>query len=149
MTRGTPFELGNKFGRGRPPGSRNKLIRPEQRLLQEHALQLMRRGLIEALNKDSMDPKFLLFFLKCLCLEKPQAQKLRLKPLKTAEDIQNANGEVIRAVAIRKITAADGQALTAMLEGQLRMLQDKEHELRLQNAEGQIKEGGSTLRIVA
>jgi hypothetical protein len=147
MTRGTPFELGNKFGRGRPPGSRNKLIRPEQRLLQEHAQSLMRLGLVLAI-KDK-DPKFLLFFLKSLCLEKPQVQKLRLGPLKTAEDIHNANGEVIRAVAIRKITAAEGQALAAMLESQLRMVQEKEHELRLQNLEGRIKEGGSTLRIVA
>jgi hypothetical protein len=77
-------------------------------------------------------------------LGKPQVQKLRLGPLKTAEDIQNATGEVIRAVAIRKITAGEGQALAAMLEGQLRMVQEKEHELRLQNLEGRIKEGGST-----
>jgi hypothetical protein len=144
MIRGTPFERGNKFGRGRPPGSRNKLIRPEQQLLQEHALQLTRVGLLKALKKEEFDPKFLLFFLKSLCFEKPQAQKLRLGPLKTAEDIQNAHGEITRAVAIRKITAAEGQALTAMLEGQLRMVQEREHELRLQNLEGRIKEGGST-----
>ena len=143
MTRGTPFEIGNKFGRGRPPGSRNKLIRPEQRLLQEHAQQPTRKGLRLALEKEH-DPKFLLFFLKCLCFEKPQAQNLSLGPLKTAEDIQNANGKVIKAVGNRKITAAKGQALAAMLEGHLRMVQEKEHELRLQNLEGRIKEGGST-----
>jgi hypothetical protein len=142
VTRGTPFERGNKFGRGRPPGSRNKSTRPEQRVLQEHALSLTGLGLFLALKEK--DPKFLLFFLKSLCLEKPQPQKLRLGPLKTAEDIQNANGEVIRAVGNRKITAAEAQALTAMLEGQLRMIQEKEHELRLQKLEGRIKEGGST-----
>jgi hypothetical protein len=143
MIRGTPFERGNKFGRGRPPGSRNKLIRPEQRLLQEHGLQLTRKGLFLALEKEH-DPKFLLFFLKSLCLEKPQVQNLSLGPLKTAEDIQNANGKVIKAVGNRKITAAKGQALAAMLEGHFRMVQEKEHELRLQNLEGRIKEGGST-----
>jgi hypothetical protein len=144
MTRGTPFEPGNKFGRGRPPGSRNKLSRPEQRLLQEHALPLTRLGLFKALNKDSNDTKFLLFFLKSLCLEKPPAQKLNLGPLKTAEDIQNANAKVIRAFGNRKITAAEAQAQAAMLEGQLRMIQEREHELRLQKLEARVKEGGST-----
>jgi hypothetical protein len=141
MSRGTPFEPGNKFGRGRPPGSRNKLSRPEQRLLQEHALPLTRLGLSLALKKD---PKLLPFFLNRLSLEKPPAQKLNLGPLKTAEDIQNANAKVIRAVGNRKITAAEAQALTAMLEGQLRMIQEREHELRLQKLEARVKEGGST-----
>ena len=50
MRRGRPFEPGNKFGRGRPRGSRNKTTRILEELLDEHAPALLRKTLVMALQ---------------------------------------------------------------------------------------------------
>lgn len=48
--RGRPFQPSNKYGRGRPKGSRNKATRAAQRLLEEHSEPLVRRCIIEAMK---------------------------------------------------------------------------------------------------
>jgi hypothetical protein len=50
MKRGRPFEAGNEFGRGRPPGSRNQKTLVLQELLEEHAPALMRKALVMAMQ---------------------------------------------------------------------------------------------------
>ena len=52
MSRGRPFEPGNKFGRGRPPGSRNKKTLLLQQLLDDHAPRLMLKALLMASGGD-------------------------------------------------------------------------------------------------
>ena len=52
MTRGRPFKPGNKFGRGRPRGSRNKKTAIIQELLDEHGPALIRKTLLLAHNGD-------------------------------------------------------------------------------------------------
>jgi hypothetical protein len=43
--RGRPFEAGNKFGRGRPLGSRNKKTRLIEELLDENSESLLHKAL--------------------------------------------------------------------------------------------------------
>ena len=50
MPRGRPFERGNKFGRGRPPGSRNKVPHSLQKLLHKHGEAILRKCMVEALK---------------------------------------------------------------------------------------------------
>jgi hypothetical protein len=54
-TRGRPFEPGNKFGRGRPRGSRNKTSAAVQELLNSHAEAIVRKAILLAL-KDGGQP---------------------------------------------------------------------------------------------
>lgn len=49
-TRGRPFEPGNKFGRGRPRGSRNKTSAAVQELLNSHAEAIVRKAILLALK---------------------------------------------------------------------------------------------------
>jgi len=51
-TRGRPFEPGNKLGRGRPRGSRNKTTLVAGELLHSYALALMRKAIALALQGD-------------------------------------------------------------------------------------------------
>ena len=52
VKRGRPFEPGNKFGRGRPRGSRNKKAIELQQLLDEYLPALMRKAIAMALQGD-------------------------------------------------------------------------------------------------
>jgi hypothetical protein len=51
--RGRPFEVGNKLGRGRPRGSRNKRTLAVQELLNGHTEGLVRKALVMALQGDA------------------------------------------------------------------------------------------------
>jgi hypothetical protein len=50
MKRGRPFEPGNKLGRGRPPGSRNKKTLIIQEILDEYSPAVIRKTLAKALQ---------------------------------------------------------------------------------------------------
>jgi hypothetical protein len=52
MIRGRPFERGNKFGRGRPPGSRNRKTTALQKLLDDYSPALLRKSVALALQGD-------------------------------------------------------------------------------------------------
>jgi hypothetical protein len=53
MKKGRPFEPGNKFGCGRPRGSRNKKSLAAQQLLDSHAESVVRKALVEAMKGDA------------------------------------------------------------------------------------------------
>jgi len=63
LKRGRPFEPGNKLGRGRPPGSRNKRTLLGQALLEEFGEAVIRRALSLALQGDSPMIRALLPYL--------------------------------------------------------------------------------------
>jgi hypothetical protein len=50
MKRGRPFEAGNKFGGGRPRGSRNKRSLLAQQLLDSHGEAVVGRALVVAVS---------------------------------------------------------------------------------------------------
>ena len=45
--RGRPFEAGNKFGKGRPRGSRNKTTIAAQELLNSYSEPILRKALVD------------------------------------------------------------------------------------------------------
>jgi len=50
MTRGRPFEPGNKFGQGRPKGSKNKSTSAGRRLLEEYEIPLLQKNIAEGMK---------------------------------------------------------------------------------------------------
>jgi hypothetical protein len=50
MPRGTPFQPGNKFGKGRPPGSRNKSTLLKEGALDRYAELLINKCVLMATN---------------------------------------------------------------------------------------------------
>jgi len=135
MSRGRPFEPGNKLGRGRPKGSRNKL-NPFEQFLLEHRVRIQNKGLGSALQDT---PRVLIWFLDKLYLMGQSSQKLKLPKIKTLDDVADALGVVLNAMANRTLTAAEGQVLVATLEKRQKLIETQELASRVEELERQIR----------
>ena|ERR1700680_204408 len=116
MSRGKPFEPGNKFGKGRPKGSRNKGNSVIRRHLEENAEPLIMKTISSAL-RDNTTAR--LWCVKELTTIRPSTPKLKLPPIKTLDDIDGAIDVLVNAVANNKYPAVQGTALMTML-GEMR-----------------------------
>src|SRR5260370_21567846 len=124
--RGRPFEVGNKMGRGRPRGSRNRKT-AWLAVMEEHGLALVKKCVLRALEGNPIALR--------LCLERllpvPRDRSVQIRMLKinTCEDVAEAAKQVVHATAKGKISPTEADAVTHSLEGVARMLERKrEHE---------------------
>jgi len=134
MTRGRPFEVGNKFGRGRPKGSRDKSTLAM--LLAKHEEMLAVKCISQAMKDNTPSMRLL---LKRVPLPRPTTRKLKLPPITTSEEILKAHDVVWQSVSDRKCTAAEGQNLTAILEGRQRLMTGQDFYQRFQEVEQIVK----------
>jgi hypothetical protein len=131
--RGRPFEPGNKLGRGRPKGSRNKASHQAQLLLDQHAEAITRVCIIAAMKGI---PKAMQ-----LCMElifparRDPAVRIRLGPTKTASELAAASERVVRSIGSGKITPAEGETITNVLETRRKVIETVEMERRMVNLE--------------
>lgn len=133
MPRGRPFEPGNKFGRGRPRGSRNKRSRLAQRVLQEHSEPLVRKALFEALKGDTPLLRTLLPYVLPRWKDAPvRTGKL---PTRTIADISQALDAILQRVSGGELTIQDGHTLADLVATKLSVLANVELEQRLSQIE--------------
>jgi hypothetical protein len=113
-SRGRPFEPGNKMGRGRPKGSRNKRTTLAQEILDQYAEPLMKKCVAKALEGDVR--------ALSLCLERilpsPREPGVRLKipKLIKLEDIDVALQKVVDAIANGNMSPSEGEKFHALLQ---------------------------------
>jgi hypothetical protein len=137
--RGRPFEPGNKYGHGRPRGSRNKIASASQETLEEHAESLTKKCLFLALQGNTTAMR--------LCMERlmparrQRVLQFNLPALKTMADLAAASETVVRGVARGKLTPGEGQAFTLMLEGRRRVIETEELEGRVRALEKDPNKG--------
>ena len=129
MSRGRPFQPGNKFGRGRPKGSQNKWNLVAQRRLLEHGGLLMTKNISAGLQGDT---KSRLWCLNQLMQARSPAPKLKLLPIKTLDDIAKAFDVVVNAAANHKCSDAHGVALCAMLGERRKMIETQELAVKVE-----------------
>ena len=97
MMRGRPFELGNKFGKGRPLGSHNKINDAARKLLDEHGVALIRRCIAAAHRGDM---KALHILIDRLLPRKLPTPRLKLSSgFETSQHIGKAYNEIMHAIA--------------------------------------------------
>jgi len=95
--RGKPFQAGNKYGRGRPRGSRNKVTRVCQDTLDSHAENLIKKCLVLAYQGNPTAMR--------LCMERlmparrQRTLQFKLPPIKTITDVAVASESVVSGVA--------------------------------------------------
>jgi hypothetical protein len=139
---GYRFEPGNKFGQGRPAGSRNKATEALQTLLDEEGEKITRRAVELALDGDTTALR--------LCLERllPPARErrvsLNIPKLESAGDIAKALGTLLDSVANGEITPSEGQTIAALLEIQRKAMETAELEQRITRLEANAQDSRDT-----
>jgi hypothetical protein len=131
--RGRPFEPGNKRGRGRPKGSRNKPRNPAQQLLDQHAEAITRVCIISAMKGNQKAVQ--------LCMERisparrdPSVQ-IRLGPINTASELAAASQRVVRGIGSGKITPSEGEKITSVLENRRKVIETADLDSRVAKLE--------------
>jgi hypothetical protein len=131
--RGRPFQPGNKYGRGRPRGSRNKAARVCQDTLESLAEPLTKKCLALAFQGNPTAMR--------LCMERimparrQRALHFKLPSTKTLADVAEASESVLSDVARGKLTPAEGQTVSGMLDGRRHMIETQELDQRLRAVE--------------
>jgi uncharacterized protein DUF5681 len=131
--RGRPFQHGNKFGRGRPPGSRNKIARACQETLENYAESLMKKCVYMASQGNPTAMK--------LCIERLAPARrhgmlnFKLPVIKTLTDVDAASEKVVSGVARGQLAPAEGQAVSQILEGRRRVIETQELDQRIRALE--------------
>jgi hypothetical protein len=131
--RGSSFQAGNTFGRGRPQGSRNKATIDLQEMLDGHGEAITRKCALMAMKGDATGMR--------LCMErllpprKEQPVKFKLSAVTTAAEVAAAVSTILQAVAGGQLTPAEGQMIANIVEGRRRVIETEELEARLQALE--------------
>jgi len=129
-TRGRPFAKGNP---GRPKGSRHRVTRAVEDLLEGEAEKLTRKAIDLALGGDTTALR--------LCLERispPRKSRpitVKLPPVATAEDVAQAQSAVINAAAAGLIDLNEAVELAGLLESKRRSLETQMADERIKKLE--------------
>jgi len=135
---GKQFQAGNRYGQGRPVGSRNKATIAMQDLLdgEGEAITLKAIKLAKAGNEAALR----------LCLERliaPRRERtVRLKlpsDLSRAEGISSAVAAILEAVAGGEITTGEATQLANVLEVRRKAIETQDLERRLIQLENGMK----------
>jgi hypothetical protein len=133
MKKGRPFEPGNKFGCGRPRGSRNKKSLAAQQLLDSHAESVVRKALVEAMKGDAPLLRTLLGHI--LPRRRDAPVKTGPLPVHTAEELAQSSEAVFERLVCGQITVQEAHELSALLEGRRRIMETQDFEARLRTLE--------------
>jgi len=137
--RGRPFESGNKFGKGRPAGSRNKSTIALQAMLDQHAEPILKKAVYMALSGEKAAIR--LCFDRLLPPRRPSAVKFKFPRVDSVADIAKASSSVVRAVADGKLTTVEGDVMINMLEKLRRAFETVSFEERIDALERQQSKG--------
>lgn len=135
---GYRFEPGNKHGRGRPQGSRNRATIALQALLDGEGAALTRKAISMALNGDTVALR--------LCMErllpptKDRAISVSLPAVRSTADVMSALGELLKAVSAGEITPSEAQSVAALLEAHRRAAETLGPEERISALEKSIED---------
>jgi hypothetical protein len=137
--RGRPFQAGNKFGRGRPRGSRNKASLAAQALLEGHSEAIVKKCMYMALSGDSVAMRLCIERLLPTCKELP----VRVAPLRarTAGELAQTVEGLLKGVFAGQLAPASAQTIANLLEIRRRTLETVEYEARLMALEAKHAAG--------
>jgi hypothetical protein len=133
--RGRPFAPGNKLGRGRPKGRRNK-AKPGQALMDEYAEHLVRKCIALAMQGNQSAMRI------CMGRIRPARRgaivTMSLPPIKTAADVDKAAESVTQAIRRGDLTPAEGGIMMNILESRSRVIERVQWESRLEKLEARF-----------
>ena len=138
MPVGRPFPVGNKLGRGRPKGSRNKKTLVAQELLENYSAAIMRDAIAKARARDAPTQRYLLSLIV------PRRKDLPVKfgrlPMRNAQELCSSSEKLMKKVATGKISVAEASGLTELMEQRRRIIETSLRETRLCAIEERAKD---------
>lgn len=141
QVRGRPFQAGNRMGRGRPKGSRNKTIKAMQELLDQHAESIMRKCIIQAIQGERVAMR--------LCVERlfPARRdalvQIPLRGSKTLAEVDASFEALLRALVHGEVTPSEAETISNILENRRRVIETAELEERLRRLEQGVEDRGA------
>lgn len=139
---GRPFRPGNKAGKGRPPGRRNR--RKEfQEVLEKDAERIIERIKTEALNSNGTAMR--LCMERLLPVAKAENARFELPAVESGESLAAAIAAIARAVAEGVLNAQEGESMAKVVESQRRNLEAGAFEVRLTALEKTVDESARKL----
>src|SRR6202171_5505662 len=107
--RGRPFEPGNKAGRGRPPGSRNKFTAAAKELFGENGADVIRKCLRMAKQGDPTALR--LCIERLLPARKSPPVRFKLPKIGGIADLAGGMSSVMQQIAKGRITPGEGEQI--------------------------------------
>jgi hypothetical protein len=135
MGPGRPFEKGNKSGKGRPAGSRNK------RAIFQEVLEVDGEAIIEKIKTQALKANATAMRL---CMERllPVAQasnaQFWMPRVETTESLKEATAAAAEAVSEGLLSPQEGEAVARIVESQRRNIETVELEGRVKSLEEEI-----------
>jgi hypothetical protein len=126
--RGKPFEAGNKFGKGRLRGSRNKRTVLVQ-LMEDRGEAMIKQCQVLALKGDPTALRLCMERLIPPC--KVPNSRFRLLPIKTAAHLVKALPALAQEVARGRLSAQEGESIARLMECQQRAIEAVDYEKRI------------------
>jgi hypothetical protein len=126
--RGRPFQPGNKFGRGRPPGSRNKKTVLVDELLAENSQPLLRKAL--KLAQQGNVPMLRLLLDRALPRPKDAPVTIGPLPMDTPEELLEAQTKVMQHLLLGKLTPNQAERIFSLMGNYRRLLKSEVLERR-------------------
>ena len=129
MSRGHPFEPGNKIGRGRPKGSPNKKTPRAQELFEQNSAAIMAL----AINRCREDPSMLKMMASRIV---PRQRELPVKIggrllTNTLQDLDRASELTLQKATAGKISLSEARDISNMIEIRRRVLVARDVDRRL------------------
>lgn len=139
--RGKPFEVGNKMGRGRPKGSRNKRSKEVRKMLDNYAIPVMSKCIGKALEGDIR--ALTMCMERIAPVERESGNKIKLPKLPEVlelSDIERSEAAVLNEIASGAISPSDGQKLYAILHAKRTIIENQDMQSRLSALEKLVSE---------
>lgn len=135
-TRGRPFQPGNKFGKGRPAGSRNKVTLALEALIEGQGAEVVTAVIYAAKNGDMAAAKALLDRL--VPPRKSAPVSAPLPSIAGAADLESALLEVFNQMAAGNLAPDEAVQLTGIISNHAKLHETLNLETRLSELERQI-----------
>jgi hypothetical protein len=131
--RGRPFQPGNKLGRGRPSGSRNKKTVLIEELLADNSEPLLRKALQLALKGNTQMLRLLLDPV----LRRPKDAPVTIGrlPMGTPEELLQSQARVMQELASGKLSLNQVEQIFQMLENARKLMETRDHNQRVRAME--------------
>jgi hypothetical protein len=133
ITRGKPFKPGNKFGQGRPAGSRNKATLVLEALLDGEGEEVVRTMLTEAKAGNMTAAKALLDRLVPPRKSVPTAIEIPL--INDTSDLEAVLFKVANDMATGELTPDEAQAITSVIANHIKLHETLKIEDRISQLE--------------